>query len=520
MSAKPTAAKPAPELRFVTAVPPSDDSSPLVLLGAKQALLAAEVLTLVPELARPVWASLVDAASSSADNGGSSTTWVPSSGGKSRKVVCVALPSACSRHNSPAQPHAVSTLLGGVLGSDSATVVLVVPPAHALATSVAVARALPVFSAKTKAVKAGDSAEDGQTRGVVTAALVTDGCAPAVSPATLAAVQAAADGVRFASRLVDTPPEEMTTTHMRREARVVADALASKGVTYTEIVGTQLRDGGFGGIWGVGKAAVEAPALVVLSYTPPPGVADATLPGMALVGKGIIYDTGGLSLKVGGSMVGMKMDCGGAAGVLAAFQAAVACGATRPLHCLLCLAENAIGPGAFRNDDILRLFSGKTVEINNTDAEGRLVLGDGVAYASQKLPDVGCIVDMATLTGAQLVATGKRHAAVVANTEEMESAAVRAGLRSGDLCHPLPYAPEFYRGEFASKVADMRNSVKDRSNAQSSCAANFVAEHLSADYKGAWLHVDIAGPAWINDRGTGFGVALLMDLIGLPALKQ
>ena len=319
---------------------------------------------------------------------------------------------------------------------------------------------------------------------------------------------------------MDTPPEEMTTTHMRREARVVADALASKGVTYTEIVGTQLRDGGFGGIWGVGKAAVEAPALVVLSYTPPPGVADATLPGMALVGKGIIYDTGGLSLKVGGSMVGMKMDCGGAAGVLAAFQAAVACGATRPLHCLLCLAENAIGPGAFRNDDILRLFSGKTVEINNTDAEGRLVLGDGVAYASQKLPDVGCIVDMATLTGAQLVATGKRHAAVVANTEEMESAAVRAGLRSGDLCHPLPYAPEFYRGEFASKVADMRNSVKDRSNAQSSCAANFVAEHLSADYKGAWLHVDIAGPAWINDRGTGFGVALLMDLIGLPALKQ
>ena len=519
MSAKPTAAQPAPELRFVTSVPTSDDSSPLVLLGAKQALLAAEVLTLVPELARPVWASLVDAASSSADNGGSSTTWVPSSsGGKPRKVVCVALPSSCSRHNSPAQPHAVSTLLGGMLGSDSATVVLVVPPAHALATSVAVARALPVFTAKTKAASSDAEAKD-QTRGTVTAALVTEACAPAVSPATLAAVQAAADGVRFASRLVDTPPEEMTTTHMRREARAVADALASKGVTFTEIVGMQLRDGGFGGIWGVGKAAVEAPALVVLSYTPPPGVADATLPGMALVGKGIIFDTGGLSLKVGGSMVGMKCDMAGAAGMLAAFQAGVMCGVPRPLHCLLCLAENAIGPSAVRNDDILRLFSGKTVEINNTDAEGRLVLGDGVAYASQKLPGVGCIVDMATLTGAQLVATGKRHAAVVANTEEMEAAAVRAGLRSGDLCHPLPFAPEFYRGEFASKVADMRNSVKDRSNAQSSCAANFVAEHLSADYKGEWLHIDMAGPGWINDRGTGFGVALLMDLMGLPALK-
>jgi len=123
---------------------------------------------------------------------------------------------------------------------------------------------------------------------------------------------------------------------------------------------------------------------------------------------------------------------------------------------------------------------------------------------------------MATLTGAQLVATGKRHAAIVANTAALEAAAVAAGISSGDLVHPLPYCPEFFRGEFASKVADMRNSVKDRSNAQSSCAANFVAEHLSADFAGDWLHVDMAGPAWINDRGTGYGVALLLALLQQP----
>ncbi|HAA54073.1 MAG TPA: peptidase M17, partial [Myxococcales bacterium] len=155
------------------------------------------------------------------------------------------------------------------------------------------------------------------------------------------------------------------------------------------------------------------------------------------------------------------------------------------------------------------LYSGKTIEINNTDAEGRLVLGDGVAYASKHLnPDV--IVDMATLTGAQLMATGKRHAAIVCNDDALEQKAIAAGKVSGDLVHPLPYCPEFFRKEFKSKVADMKNSVKDRMNAQSSCAGQFVAEHL-VDYNNAWLHVDIAGPSFTEDRGNGYGVALLLQ---------
>jgi probable aminopeptidase NPEPL1 len=152
--------------------------------------------------------------------------------------------------------------------------------------------------------------------------------------------------------------------------------------------------------------------------------------------------------------------------------------------------------------------------VNNTDAEGRLVLADGVAYASRHLaPEV--IVDLATLTGAALLATGRKHSAIITDDAELEVRAVAAGLRSGDLVHPLPYAPELYRAEFRSEVADMKNSVKDRMNAQTSCAAQFVGEHLDEDWEGSWLHVDMAGPVIAEDRGTGYGVALLVELFGL-----
>ena len=119
---------------------------------------------------------------------------------------------------------------------------------------------------------------------------------------------------------------------------------------------------------------------------------------------------------------------------------------------------------------------------------------------------------MATLTGAQMVATGRKHAAVMANTDALEQEAVLAGRHSGDLVHPIIYAPELYRAEFKSKVADMKNSVKDRMNAQTSCAGTFIGEHLHQDYTGEWLHVDMAGPSTDDERGTGYGVALLLGL--------
>jgi len=299
----------------------------------------------------------------------------------------------------------------------------------------------------------------------------------------------------------------------------IGDEVVEKCVSIRVIAGEELLEGGFGGIYGVGKAAIDPPALVALVYQPESGYGKT----VAWVGKGIVYDTGGLSLKTSQFMPGMKRDMGGSAAILHGWSAAVqnhhlldgqssssSSQVGVRLIAILCLAENAIGPIATRPDDIHLMYSGKTVEINNTDAEGRLVLADGVAFATKEYhPDI--LLDMCTLTGAQGVATGKLHAAIVCNNDDLERAAVDAGRRSGDLTFPLLYCPELFRQEFVSSVADLKNSVADRSNAASSCAAQFIAEHLG-DFSGKWLHVDMAYPVHAGERATGYGVALLNDL--------
>lgn len=289
-------------------------------------------------------------------------------------------------------------------------------------------------------------------------------------------------------------------------------ATSLHNVTFCEIVGDDLNRLGYGGLYGIGKAATCPPRLVIMEYIPETGYNES----IALVGKGIVYDTGGLSLKSKDGMPGMKFDMGGSAGVYGGFVAAAKMKLPKRIVLILCLAENAIGPSAVRNDDILTMYSGKTVEVNNTDAEGRLVLADGVAHASKHLEDCTLILDMATLTGAQLVAAGKTHAGILANTIELEHRVVEAGLKSGDLVVPLLYAPEFLMKEFDSKVADMKNSVKDRGNAQASCAGHFIEAHLNDRYSGGWVHVDMAGPADKDGRGTGYGVALILSLLNAP----
>jgi probable aminopeptidase NPEPL1 len=210
-------------------------------------------------------------------------------------------------------------------------------------------------------------------------------------------------------------------------------------------------------------------------------------------------------------MEGMKSDMGGAAAVLMAFRTLVEAKVPRRITLVLCVAENAVGPKAYKPDDILTMHSGKTVEINNTDAEGRLLLADGVSYAARVL-GAEVILDAATLTGAQPMSTGMIHAAVMSNDARLEKLLVDAGQKSGDLCHPLPFAPEFFQAEFKSPIADMRNSAKNRSNAQSSCAGQFIFSHVE-DTGVRWAHVDLAGPAYRADRGIGYGVALLAEAV-------
>ena len=472
------------------------DADLLVLVGRADRLRSDAIRALLPAEVDGLWERMRDGVSAG-DAGASTATWT-SSDAPARVVACV-LPEPCSRYNAPARPHAITSLVRKAIGKEKrAGVVLALDLAeHMAAAGCAAVRAFPVFDGK------GDSGkpEDDEELNVRVGFVAAEG-----ELADLAGVEALAEGIRLAGRLVDTPTSLLDTDAFVEEARTVAERL---GCGIEVIAGTELRDRGFGGLWGVGKAATKLPALVILTHEPEG--AERTI---AFVGKGIVYDTGGLSIKGKDNMPGMKVDMGGAAAVIGAFVAAVQGGAQAKVHALLCLAENSVGPEATRPDDILHMYSGKTVEVNNTDAEGRLVLADGVAYASRHLaPEV--IVDLATLTGAALLATGRKHSAIITDDAELEVRAVAAGLRSGDLVHPLPYAPELYRAEFRSEVADMKNSVKDRMNAQTSCAAQFVGEHLDEDWEGSWLHVDMAGPVIAEDRGTGYGVALLVELFGL-----
>ena len=315
--------------------------------------------------------------------------------------------------------------------------------------------------------------------------------------------QVVVERARWAALLVDTPTAEMTTADFEKAVKKAARGL--EHVRIKTVVGPALLEKKLGGTHAVGRTAVVAPRMVLIEYRPPRAKRH-----LGLVGKGVVYDTGGLSLKSSTGMPHMKADMGGAAATAGAALALIEAKARIKVTCAVPLAENAIGPKAYRPDDIITMHSGKTVEINNTDAEGRLLLGDGVSYVGRRY-DVDALIDAATLTGAQLVATGVNHAAVVSNRETFEQMAIRVGREVGDLTAPLPFVPEIYQDEFRSKVADMKNSVANRMNAQSSCAAQFVYSHIE-DLDIPWLHVDLAGPAFREDRATGYGVALLTGI--------
>ena len=259
--------------------------------------------------------------------------------------------------------------------------------------------------------------------------------------------QVIGESVRIAQGLTDLPPNELNPATF---TDIVLDLVKDINGVTVDVV-TDLESRGLLGIHTVGKASATAPRMIVLSHTVGTG-GDV----IAIVGKGITYDTGGLSLKPSNSMKGMKRDMGGAAAAFGAFLALAKLFRTSPstIHCVLCLAENSLGSRSYRNDDIVRLYSGKTVEINNTDAEGRLLLADGVVYAAKDLK-ANVIVDIATLTGAAAVASGKLHASIMSTDEGLVTELVEAGKKSGDLVHELVFCPELHRVSLKSTMADM-----------------------------------------------------------------
>ncbi len=472
---------------------PRTDVDTFLVLGPYSSLLPFDDLAqhLPVGLDKATWAEMLQRAGRGGDTGASTSTYL----GRTRLVLAV-LPEAGSRHLSPARAWATTGLVKPANSRSSSSVLILGPPASAQGQVVAAARAFPLYSRK-------DEARTGRRRVSLACLDTTDG-----SFHDLTRLSALAEAVREAARLVDRPTSELNVSAFVKEATdwvaSVGDARLTVEVHQGQVA---LEAQGLGGIWGVGKAATDPPALVCLSWTP-----EGADQRIALVGKGVVYDTGGLSLKGKDHMPGMKGDMGGAAATFAAMQALVAQGYDKAvLHCVLCLAENAVGPESVRPDDILKMHSGKTVEVNNTDAEGRLCLADGVSWAAGRGADI--VIDAATLTGAALVTSGRVVAAIYTPDEDLERALVQAGHTSGDNVFPLLYAPQLHAQQFKSQVADLRNSAKDRANAQSSTAAWFIEQHLPADSQARWAHVDIAGPGWdSHNRGTGFGAALLTQL--------
>lgn len=438
----------------------------------------------------------------SSSSGGKETTFLPNA-----RCTFIALPDKdkLSRNNHPLSPHFLSDSLAGIKGDQIQIYVIDEDVGiHVGAISTGIARAFPLYSAKSSSKELVDS--------TLSTSFIDSNLNPIGDGELWLGANAVAKGVRLAASLADMPPEDLTTEAYSGICKEISKELGDC-VTFEEIVGVDLMEAGYGGVYAVGKGAESPPRIVIMTYSPENVVGEYE--SIALVGKGVVYDTGGLSLKTKAGMCGMKHDMGGSAGVLGAFQAAVTLKVPNKITLILGLAENAIGPKAVRNDDVITMHSGKTVEINNTDAEGRLILGDCVSHASKCLK-VDLILDMATLTGAQLVCTGKKHAGILSKSAKLEQRMFASGLSSGDFVYPLLYAPELLKSEFNSKVADMKNSVKDRGNAQSSCAGHFVEAHLDENYDGDWVHVDMAGPSTKNERATGYGVALVLGLLAVP----
>jgi leucyl aminopeptidase len=300
--------------------------------------------------------------------------------------------------------------------------------------------------------------------------------------------RASAEGVALVRDLVNTPPQDKRPPALAD--RVVA-AVEGTGITARVLDEDALREGGYGGHLGVGQGSVAPPRLVELSYTP-----EGATRHVALVGKGITFDTGGVSLKPSTAMETMKMDMAGAATVLGVLRAAADLQLPVRLTGLLALAENMPSGTATRVSDVLTIKGGTTVEVMNTDAEGRLVLADALVHACELEPDA--IVDVATLTGAAVVALGERIGVLMANDDDLADALLDASAEAGEAFWRLPMGEEQYGEELEGDVADLRNV--GGKGAGTIRAGLFLSRFV--DEGRSWAHLDIAGVAW-TDRADG-----------------
>ena len=316
-------------------------------------------------------------------------------------------------------------------------------------------------------------------------------------PATLTRGIVGARAVALVRDLANTPALDLYPASFVERASTLAGALPVAVTVWDEV---QLEAEGFGGILGVGSGSLRPPRLMKLAYRP-----DGTAKHLALVGKGITFDTGGLSLKPPVPMVGMKYDMTGAATALAVVLAAAELELPVAVTAWLALAENMPSGTAIRPGDVLTIRGGKTVEVLNTDAEGRLVMADALVAASAERPDA--IIDIATLTGAAKVALGDRYVAVMGGPEFVQEV-IGSAERAGESFWPMPL-PEEMRAWLNSEIADISNVKTGNTAGGALLAGIFLNEfvgRISDDPAAAqipWAHLDIAGTAW-GDTATGY----------------
>jgi leucyl aminopeptidase len=307
--------------------------------------------------------------------------------------------------------------------------------------------------------------------------------------------------------LVNTAPADMVPADLAAAAEQAAGA---SGLGVRVLDENELAKEGYGGILAVGMGSAHPPRLVRLEYTHPEATST-----VVFAGKGITFDSGGLSLKPPKAMETMKADMSGAAAVLGALQVIAALGPVVNVVGYMSLAENMPGGGAQRPSDVITIHGGKTVEVLNTDAEGRLVLADALARSAADAPAL--LVDVATLTGAATVALGERTAGVMANDEALAAQVAESARRAGEAMWPMPL-PEDLRKGLDSNVADIANVAADRSGGML-VAGLFLREFVPDGVR--WAHLDIAGPAF-NDGsaygytpkgGTGAAVRTLVQIV-------
>ncbi|MER0240828.1 leucyl aminopeptidase [Streptomyces sp. HSW2009] len=323
--------------------------------------------------------------------------------------------------------------------------------------------------------------------------------------AAIERAEALAAEVNRARDLINIPSNDLTPKLFAEQAQAAAKEFGLKVEVLDE---KALAKGGFGGLIGVGKGSENPPRLVKLAYQHPK--ASKTL---ALVGKGITYDSGGISLKPAGHNETMKCDMSGAAAVFAAVVAAAKLGLKVNVTGWLALAENMPSGSATRPGDVLRMYSGKTVEVLNTDAEGRLVLADALTRASEEKPDA--IVDVATLTGAMILALGNRTFGIMANDDAFRTSLHEIATEVGEQSWPMPMPRELRKG--------MDSPIADIANMGERAGGGLVAGLFLEEFVGegiTWAHLDIAGPAfhesapygYTHKGGTGSSVRTLVRL--------